>query len=348
MKVHVLPIEPFEERYTSQWAEWWPADLRAAGLEVNVINGTRGARERDGGEFLDPCATWEWKGTQVASLAEHFANGKVCDGDVILSLDGWGPATTAAAYMRDTLRRDVRIVLFMHAGSYDPWDFLARCGTEQWAGPIERGWFNAADLLLVGSDFHARLLTQKRGARPEKIAVVGVPIKPASFGVDPVPWDDKASVVVFPHREAPEKAPWEFDVIRERFDARYPDYAGQVWWVRTRDPAWAGTRWDGYTSKAHYYRLLSRASVVVSTARQETFGIAMQEGIALGAWAVAPNRLSYPEVINEDNGYLFSDLEGAAYSVRCALDAERGPKWTGYHERAIGRAAREIVGRFGR
>jgi hypothetical protein len=251
MTVHVLPIEPFEERYTAQWAEWWPADLRAAGLEVNVINGTRGARERDGGEFLDPFATWEWKGTQVASLAAHFANGKVCDGDTILSLDGWGPATTAAAYMRDASGARVNLVLYMHAGSYDPWDFLARRGMARWAGDIERGWFEAADLLLVGSDFHRDLLARERGVRADRVAVVGVPVKPAAFGVAPVPWPERPAVVVFPHRIAPEKAPWEFDAIRDRFEARYPDAAPQVEWVKTRDPERAGTEWDGYTSKAH-------------------------------------------------------------------------------------------------
>lgn len=347
MKAHLLPIEPFEERYTAQWAEWWPEDLAAAGFAVNVINGIWHGDGRGDGEFLDPSATWEWKGSQVAALAAAFADGTVADGDVILSLDGWGPATTAAAYMRDATGRDVRLVLFMHAGSYDPWDFLARRGMARWAADVECGWFEAADLLLVGSDFHADLLARERLVRREKIAVVGVPVKPAAFGVDPVPWRERAAVVVFPHRLAPEKAPWEFDAIRERFEARYPDDAAQVEWVKTRDPDRAGTELDGYTSKGHYYRLLARSAVAVSTARQETFGIAMQEAIALGAWAVAPDRLSYPGVIPEDAGFLYRDLDGAARAVRRALDTESGPTWTGYHERAIARAAREIAGRFG-
>ena len=37
--IHVLPIEPFDERYTADWYEWWPDELRACGFDVRLITG---------------------------------------------------------------------------------------------------------------------------------------------------------------------------------------------------------------------------------------------------------------------------------------------------------------------
>jgi glycosyltransferase involved in cell wall biosynthesis len=309
------------------------------GIDVYFINGQH-VGDRSGGEFLDPCLTWIWKGSQVANLAKMFSTKIVRDGDVFLSLDGWGPSTEAIAYMRDALGLDVKLVIFLHAGSYDPWDFLARKNMNRWARGLEESWVSAADLILVGSDFHRKLLIEKRGAEDHKIFTCGCPIHRSKL-VEPIAWEEKENIVVFPHRLAPEKAPWEFDRIRELCKT-------EAMWIKTRDPAWKGTNYDGFTSKTHYYDLLRRAKVVVSTARQETFGIAMQEGIALGAWAVAPDRLSYPELISKQEGKLYppGNLQAAADFVSLALTSRLGPTWNEQPERAILRAGVEILGRF--
>ena len=52
---------------------------------------------------------------------------------------------------------------------------------------------------------------------------------------------------------------------------------------------------------AEYSRLLHRADVVVSTARHEFFGVAIQEAIYCGCHPVLPRRLSYPELIPESH-----------------------------------------------
>lgn len=346
MKIHLLPMEPFEERYTGQWLKWWPHDLRKAGIEVNEIRGRMGEGERDCGEFADTFKTWQWKGSQIEALATAFRDGVIADGDVLLSLEGWGSPTTAAAYLRDVTGRRVRLAIYIHAGTYDPWDYLRRL--EPWARNIECGWFKAADLILAGSEYHRQLLIESRGVAEEKIFVCGIPIKKNEYPTTSAMWKAKLQAVVFPHRLSASKAPWEFDNIQRIFEARYGRAVDgrEVLWIKTRDPSIAGTDYDGYTDKFSYYRLLARSRVVVSTARQETFGIAMQEGIALGAWAVAPNRLSYPEVIRKDTGFLYSDLGEAADLVYDALRTDKSPEWDGYHELAIDRAAEEIKGRF--
>lgn len=330
MKIWLLPIEPFEERYTEQWYRWWPQDLREAGFEVALVGGIS-AGERRGGEFLDPVDTWKWKGEQVAALARVWH--EIDDGDWVLTLDGWGPATTAAAYMRATTANKPMLAAFFHAGSYDPNDFLARCGCRPWALHIENGWMRAVDLVLVGSEYHRQLLMATFGDFSAHVAVVGLPIKRDDIaqGVQVIPWREREKLVVFPHRLAPEKQPEQFAELQQIFERKHGAVAT---WIRARDVC---------KTKREYYQLLARARVVVSTALQETFGIAMQEGIALGAWAVAPNRLCYAETLR-GNGLLFDTLDEAAEQVVSLLERECGPSWDGYHENAIFRAARAMMG----
>lgn len=330
MTVWLLPIEPFNERYTSDWRRWWPADLASCGLRVQVLDGASNVGERSGGEWLDPVATWEWKGTQVAELARHWH--AVRDGDVVLSLDGWGPATTAALYMRATTGRKVRIAIYLHAGAFDPHDYLARTGCSQWALHVERGWVHGVDLVLVGSE-HAADLVRRHLWPGAPLAVVGVPVKQGELIKYSLPWEQRERLVVFPHRLAPEKGVHEWEQLVAAYRLRFP--ADNAVFIRSRDV---------YTDKASLYRLLGSARAVVSFARQETFGIVMQEGAALGAHPLAPRRLSYPEVMR-GAGLLFDSLAEAVEQLHQLLNRNTSAPWDGYHEQAVHRAAHVIVER---
>jgi glycosyltransferase involved in cell wall biosynthesis len=73
-------------------------------------------------------------------------------------------------------------------------------------------------------------------------------------------------------------APPAFERIRERFGKRVVRYG----FLKDRDA---------------YRKLLLRGDVVVSTARQENFGIAVVEAMRSGCLPLLPNRLSYPELL---------------------------------------------------
>jgi glycosyltransferase involved in cell wall biosynthesis len=65
----------------------------------------------------------------------------------------------------------------------------------------------------------------------------------------------------------------------------------------------------GHLPEADYRELLTRADVVVSTARHEFFGVAIVEAMAAGAVPLLPDRLSYPELVPEryHESVLYSD-----------------------------------------
>lgn len=72
--------------------------------------------------------------------------------------------------------------------------------------------------------------------------------------------------------------PKEFEAARERYGARILQY-GHV------------------ADRAAYLDWLRRGDIVVSTAGQENFGMAIVEAMALGCLPLLPRRLAYPEIV---------------------------------------------------
>lgn len=166
---------------------------------------------------------------------------------------------------------------------------------------------------------------------------------------------DKPRTILWCHR-------WEFDKNPEPFfDALIRlDEAGYAFDLvlvgqqfRTAPPVFEDA-WDrlsrhvihaGYVAdRAAYVDLLRRCDLVVSTAIQENFGIAVIEAILAGCQPLLPNRLAYPEIIPRDlHEYcLFpSDDRLYAYLAR-ALD---GPGLLGENARL--RLQESVEERFG-
>lgn len=81
-------------------------------------------------------------------------------------------------------------------------------------------------------------------------------------------------------------------VAGEHIDPRAPEFAAARQRFGARALAW------GYApDPAGYARLLWQADLVVSTAAQEFFGIALLEALYCGCVPVLPRRLSYPELL---------------------------------------------------
>lgn len=336
MTIHLLPIEPFEERYTEQWYRWWKQDLEAENHIVNIIDGVdiSSIGEREGGEWLDPTKTWIWKGRQLENLARAFHNKEIKDGDTILSLDMWNPCLTGALYMRDTTKVRVKIGAFYHAGASDPNDFLSRMGCRKWALDVERGWIKGIDFVLCGSDFAAKMLKTNLSllnASGAKIYAVGYPIKQLELidNCNYIEWNKRDRIVVFPHRLAPEKQPHLFKELEKQYFEIFGDDGTKF--IRTRDVC---------SNKKEYYDTLAKSRVSVSLAKQETFGIAQQEASALGCWVLNPMCCSYPEV-TRGTGLLYKpyDLKEMAIKLKELLDKKTNSNYSEYNEKAIRRAS---------
>lgn len=305
-RLFLFPIEPLEERYSAQWLSWFTEAARHR-FDYWPMLGQRLTQKIETGEFLDAFDTNYWKATQLASFVSLARAAKLRADDIVLFLDGWSPTVEQVAYIRDAIRVPFRMVGLLHAGTWDPYDFLTRNGFTRWARDAERSWLEAFDAVAVATKFH-QLLINETFPRVGRVHVTGFPLLAQEWQSHALPWDQRQKLVVFPHRLAPEKDPDMWDEIAVKYRELHP--SSYVRFVETKKVC---------RTKADYYALLGSARVAVSCARQETWGIAMLEAASLGCWPVAPARLSYPETLKGEP--LYTSVHDAVEMIHVRLNS---------------------------
>lgn len=274
MTVWSVPIEPVPQRYSSDWRRWfreeWP--------DSKWIDGEALTDKIESGSFLDVVGTNFYKASQVQKIARLIREKQIRDGDVLFFHDLWFPLEQVF-YMLDGLRLDVKVVGYLHAGSYDVNDFLHHQGMDVWASEVEAGWFKRVDKILVMSDYHRQVLVQRRAVDVSKVFLVDFPYRWGELDKYRTRnWEDRMWDVVFPHNPArKEKSP---ELLEAMLDAGL-SVAVPHRMCRTKE---------------EYFKMVADARYAVSWNWQETYGIAMAEANRLGCIPLVPNRLCYPEL----------------------------------------------------
>jgi len=275
-----IPIEPIEERYSLQWDKWFKDHFEAAEINVRTIYGDTTSGKINKGSFLDIIETNLYKTSQLSQIIRILADYDDSYDLVLFFHDLWFPGLSNIAYIRDGLNlKHLKICGCLHAGSYDPFDFLAKQGMASWAALAEESWFGKiVDQIYVATEFHKSLLCWNRSISVRKILVTGFPIFDEFLKGLP---KNHLPTVVFPHRLDSEKNPDTFDSLKSFI----PDK--KILWGKTMELG---------GGKVMYASLLAGAHIAVSCADQETWGIAMQEAVFCGCIPLVPNRLSYEEM----------------------------------------------------
>jgi len=283
--IHLVPIEPIEERYSIQWLAWFKKEFKDNNISYNVIipPASLTGNKIETGEFLDVIGTNFYKAQQLVILCQLIYEGEIKDDDIILFMDYWFPGVEMLQYIRDGAKKKFKIAGMLHAGTWDPHDFLTRSNMAYWARALETSWLDCADALFVATQFHKKLILQSLiNLKPDKIKVTGFPIY-ADFSEEVESNVTKDIDIVFPHRLASEKQP-------NLFDKMLDTYAPSSNKLITRKTQ------ENYINKKQYYRDLSRSKIAASFALQETWGIAIQEAVLLGCIPIVPDRLAYSEM----------------------------------------------------
>jgi len=298
MTVYIVDIEAVDTRYTKQWKQYLPAQLRHHVDNVQVISGGDVPQATTPGAFLNFAGTNNYKSQQMLKISELFARGAIKDGDYFLYTDAWNPTVIQLRYMAELLDVKIKIGGLWHAGSYDPQDFLGRLiGNAAWVRHAEKSMFHVYDHNFFATDFHAKMFHREllnNGMAIENpwfeedeeemyddgnIVRAGWPMEYLKNSLDSYKGMPKRDLIVFPHRIAPEK---QVDIFRD-LKTHLPQYEFVVCQ-------------DQELTKNEYHNLLGEAKLVFSANLQETLGISWYEGALVGAIPMVPDRLSYAEM----------------------------------------------------
>jgi len=290
MTVYIVDIEAVDTRYTKQWKEHLPNQLKKyINIDVKVISGGETPQATTPGAFLNFGGTNVYKSKQLETIGEMFCNGEIKNGDYFLYTDAWNPTVIQLRYMAELLGVNIRIGGLWHAGSYDPHDFLGRLiGDKPWVRNAERSMYECYDDNFFATDFHIDLFEESfREITVEHEPVrVGWPMEYLDSNLFPYKNMVKKNKILFPHRIAPEK---QIEIFRDLADSM-PQYEFIVCQERE-------------LSKNEYHNLLGEAKLVFSANLQETLGISWYEGALVDAIPMVPDRLSYSEMALDEFKY---------------------------------------------
>ena len=285
MTIYVVDIEAVDTRYTKQWKEHLPLQLRrSTNNNVVVISGGEVPQATTPGAFLNFAGTNNYKSQQMLEISRLFANGEIKNGDYFLYTDAWNPSVIQLKYMAELLEVDITVGGLWHAGSYDPQDFLGRLiGDKPWVRHAEMSMFECYDDNFFASDFHIDMFTdvfdEDYAVDWNRIHRVGWPMEYLKNSLTQYKGMEKRDLILFPHRVAPEK---QVDIFRD-LAMRLPQYEFVVCQ-------------EQQLTKNEYHNLLGEAKLVFSANLQETLGISWYEGTLVDAIPMVPDRLSYSEM----------------------------------------------------
>ena len=325
--MRILLVEPYFGGSHRAWADGY-----AGSTSHDVVMITHEAR------------FWKWRmqGAHL-TLAEEAAESLDGPPDVVLASSMMDVAAFVGA-TRHTIAT-APIAVYFHESQFNyPLSPLDRSDLSY---PMTN-WSSAAvaDLVVFNSEFHRasffeeadRFLRQfpdrphrdLAGDVEKRSEVLPVGIDTSRFGMRQAA--DDPPLVVWNQRWEHDKGPDELVVLFEGLVEAGVDFSAAVVGERfvssppafDRLPDLLGDRLAvfGFVPDAEYADLLSRADVVVSTAHQEFFGVAVVEAMYAGAFPVLPNRLVYPERIptTHHDRCLYDTADQLVDKVRWALE----------------------------
>jgi glycosyltransferase involved in cell wall biosynthesis len=289
MTIYIVDIESVQSRYTCEWKEYLPKQLRHATKEqVVVISGGDTPQATTPGAFLNFGGTNVYKSKQLETIGEMFCKGEIKNGDYFLYTDAWNPTVIQLRYMAQLLNVGIRIGGMWHAGSYDPHDFLGRIiGNTPWVRHAEISMYACFDDNFFATNFHIDLFLNTFWNNDKdidrqllhKVRRVGWPMEYLCNSLDSYKGMEKRNLILFPHRIAPEK---QLDIFLD-LKEQLPEYEFVVCQERQ-------------LTKNEYHNLLGESKLVFSANLQETLGISWYEGALVGSIPMVPDRLSYSEM----------------------------------------------------
>lgn len=302
----ILFLEPFD---TGSHAAWMRGYQRHSAHQVSILS--------------LPGQWWQWRmqGGAVTLARLYLEQYAGSPPDLIIASDMLDLTTFLALTRPHTAHLKIAVYFHENQLTYPPGPRIKR--------DLKLGFINyasalAADGVFFNSGFHRRafldelprllkhypdyseLQTVTQIRDKSTVLPVGMDLR-AFDAYGPKPPDDKP-IILWNHRWEYDKNPEPFFHALDKLIALGHDFevilAGEKVghkagiFEAARDRLGARVIHFGYAPDfAAYARLLWRATIVVSTAWQDFFGISMCEAIYCGCLPVMPGRLNYPDLL---------------------------------------------------
>lgn len=286
--IWIVPIEPYENRYSKQWYENIPSRIIQRGdldgSQVLTMHVEPISSSTTQGGFLDFATTNAFKASQIMLISDYFYNGRIKAGDVFLITDAWNPVITAIRYMSDLLNIPVEIHGIWHAGAYDPTDILGMKMQKPWPWHQERAFFHACDYNYFATNFHANMFKTNLEIPEQyhsKIIVAGQPHELILQETEAHYTGSNLHQIIWPHRINPDKQPEIAEDLAQQMT--------NIQWIFTQKE-------NPPLGKYNYYTVLNQSKILFSCSLHENLGISVMEGCLFGVVPILPNRASYAEM----------------------------------------------------
>lgn len=280
-----VPQIPVKMRYQEWYYQLFPSKLHEHFDEVIVLgpkNLKSGIDLNNNELFSDARSAIGFEGFQI----QEFLEMDIKDTDTLLLGDLSYPGFFTNALFHKPMKNAYAIC---HGTSKNKYDIFSSTQKQKWL--VETGHSKLFKKIFVASEYHKR----KLGWDNVIVAPFPYPNTFITFDKKPI---RKIISVTRPglqkvNKKLEKRIEKEFNLTihRRRFDDWF-----------------------------NYYQYISNSQILLSTAKEETFGYQIVDAILGGTIPIAPNKFSYPELLPKD--YLYDDEEDLYRIINLALNGK--------------------------
>jgi hypothetical protein len=297
-----------------RYQEWWfyifPLQLSHRGFEVRTLGKSFLVNTRWVERMTDPS---KFSPLDEALLFEaeqikEYTNLKLHEDDILFHTDLSFPGLFHNILFH---KRPNKCFCFCHATSINYLDYFEKDRVIKF--PIEKETASLYDMIFVGSNYHASKLLL------DNMIVTYLPFPPFTAKTSKRKKQDIISVA----RNNPQKVDLE---VENKVEKKISKIA------RLENHSWPD-----------YYQNIADSKVMLITAKEETFGYQVVDAVLNKCIPIAPNRFSYPELL--DSKYLYNDEDELMSKLKFfiknykkeseGVDLKCGDKMRGFYNKII-------------
>lgn len=280
----LVPQYPTKMRYQEWWLPMFQSALFPHFTEVIVLGDVKIMERADAGAFAPVKASLEFEMSQI----QQYIDLDIRDSDTLLLNDISFPGLFTSVLLH---KKPKKCYAICHATSLNLGDYFEAEALVKF--PMESASSLLFDKIIVGSHYHKNKL---EGFGWNNIVVLPLPLPlPPERSIKQT---TKKNEVVSVARPSWQKIN---QTVENSVSKVYPIQYYQ-----------GGTGWDDY------YQFLEESKILFISSREDTFGYSIYDAYMTNTYVVAPNKLSFPEILSSE--HLYETTHDAVDIIKRVLD----------------------------